>query len=76
MGSILNSRRQELAQLQVQLAEAGRLLDEIEKRCDRKRTTGARKSGAIDWLSNSNPENAETRFAACVAFGMSKLRSG
>jgi hypothetical protein len=76
MGSLLNSRRQELAQLQLQLADAGRLLDEIEKRCNRKRTTGAPKSETIDWLSNSTAENAETRFAACVAFGMSKIRSG
>jgi hypothetical protein len=76
MGGFRNLRRQELAQLQLQLESAGRLRDEIEKRPQHKRTRGASKSGAIDKLWNSTPENNETRFAAFVAFGMSKIRSG
>jgi hypothetical protein len=73
MGSFRDSRSQELAQLQLQLASASRLLDAIEKRALDRRTSGASESPR---LSNSASENTEMRFAACVAFGMSKARPG
>jgi hypothetical protein len=75
MGSLRDSRSQALAQLKLQLADTGRLLDEIEKRSLYRRTGRASESVSIDRLSNLISENPETRFAACVAFGMSKIRS-
>lgn len=74
MGSFRRARSQQLAQLRLQLADAGRLLDEIEKRSLHKRESTASKLVAIDQLSNLTAENTETRFAACVAFGLAKIR--
>jgi hypothetical protein len=73
MDSRRDTRRQELAELQLQLACASRLLDDIEKRSALR--TQNRKA-AIDGTLELISENAETRFAACVAFGMSKIRQG
>jgi hypothetical protein len=75
MGSFRDSRSRALAQLKLQLEDAGRLLDEIEKRSRYRRTGRASQSVSIDRLSNLISENPETRFAACVASGMSKLRA-
>jgi hypothetical protein len=72
MGSLQGSRRRQLARLQLELAKASRRLDEIENRSRRKSATATR---VIDETSNSPFENVETRFAACVASGMSKIRS-
>ena len=75
MGATRNSRRQELAQLQLQLEIAGRLLDEIESRSCKKTIWDQSKSKAVRQNTNPIPGDAETRFAACVASGMSKIRS-
>jgi hypothetical protein len=72
MGSYPDSRSQELAQLQMQLADVSRLLDEIEKRSLRKRSVS--ESTAIDLVANLIVESPETRFAAYIASGMSKIR--
>jgi len=74
MGSLRQSRRQELAQLELQLASVSRLLDEIEKRSLSKQAVGGSEALAMDRLSDSASENTETRFAACVASGLSKIR--
>jgi hypothetical protein len=74
MGSFRDSRRQALAQLKLQLEDANRLLDEIEKRSRYRRSGRASGFSSIDRLSNLISENPETRFAACVASGMSKIR--
>ena len=63
-----NSRSQELEQLRLQLKSVNRLLDEIEGRSLRRRT-------AVERLPKQSYENPETRFAACVASGMSKIQS-
>jgi hypothetical protein len=67
MGSFPGSRRQAVAQLKLQLEDAGRLLDEIEKRSRYRRPGRASQSVSIDRLSNLISEDPETRFAACVA---------
>jgi hypothetical protein len=73
MDSRGDARREELAELQLQLANASRLLDEIEKRSlARRQNRNAPIDGTVELIS----ENAEGRFAACVAFGMSKIRQG
>jgi hypothetical protein len=74
MGGFRGSRRQQLAQLQLELTRASQRLDEIERRSLR-RSVEVVDAPAIDGSSKSSFENAETRFAACVAFGMSKIRS-
>jgi hypothetical protein len=73
MGS--SSRRRELAQLQLELAKATQRLDEIERLSFRRRVAISPETVAIDEPSAFLFENAETRFAACVASGMSKIRS-
>jgi hypothetical protein len=66
MGGLQGSRRRQLERLKLELAKASNRLDQLEKRSLRK----------LDEIPNSSPsENAETRFAACVASGMSKIRS-
>ena len=74
MGSVRQSRRQELAQLELQLASVSRQLDEIEKRALGKQAIGESEATEIGRLSASTSENTETRFAACVASGLSKIR--
>jgi hypothetical protein len=69
MGVVRNSRRRELKQLQLQLQCATKLLDELEKR------SSCRPSSAVDRFPKQNCENPETRFAAFVASGMSKIQS-
>jgi hypothetical protein len=69
-----DARRQGLAELQLQLANASRLLDEIEKRSLARRPIRDSSSDGAPVLTI--PENAETRFAACVALGMAKLKQG
>jgi hypothetical protein len=66
------SRRRQLTQLQLELTKVSQSLDEIEKRPHH---GSAAVTGVIDETSNPLFENAETRFAACVASGMSKIRS-
>jgi len=63
--------RQELEELKLQLVKASQLLDEIEKRSSAR---GLKSNTTSDGRLELASENAETRFAACVAFGMSKLR--
>jgi len=70
MGRLEDYRRQELALLSLQLANASRLLDEIERR------SLDRRAGSVERLSNLITESSETRFAACVASGMAKIQSG
>jgi hypothetical protein len=71
MDSRRDACRQELAELKLQLVKASQILDEIEKRSTaRGLKPNAYSNGTLELTS----ENAETRFAACVAFGMSKLR--
>ncbi|SHM85074.1 hypothetical protein SAMN05444321_7899 [Bradyrhizobium lablabi] len=69
MRVVRNSQSQELEQLKLQLETVNRLLDEIERRSLRRRTAFA------DCLPKQSCENPETRFAACVASGMSKILS-
>ncbi len=76
MGSSRNIHSQEIAQLQLQLADAALRLDQLEQMS----LLRARK------MSAGNPEEAgapaalaeapELRFAACVASGMTKIRAG
>jgi hypothetical protein len=75
MGGFRGSRSQELAKLQLQLADVGRLLDEIERRSARRRAGRALEVTSANCVSSLTPENPETRFAACVASGMSKIRA-
>jgi hypothetical protein len=72
MGSLQGSRRRQLKRLQLELAKASQRLDEIEKLSRRKSAAVTR---VIDETSNSLFENAETRFAAYIASGLSKIRS-
>jgi hypothetical protein len=65
MGGLQGSRRRQLARLKLELAKAWHRLDELEKRSYRR----------PDEIANTLSENAETRFAARVASGMSKIRS-
>jgi hypothetical protein len=69
MGIFRNSRRQELKQLQLQLQSATQLLDELERR------SACRPAAAADRFPKQSCDNPETRFAACVASGMSKIQS-
>jgi hypothetical protein len=69
MGVVRTSRRRELKKLQLELESANRLLDDLEKRSAR------RQVAAPDRLAKQRCENPETRFAACVAYGMSKIQS-
>ncbi len=69
MRAVRNSRRQELEQLKLQLESVHRQLDQIEGRSLRRRTAVAER------LPKQSCENPETRFAACVAAGMSKILS-
>lgn len=71
MNNPLDRRKQELAQLQLQLSNASQLLDEIEGR-SRSRCAV---SGFIDQPSSLTTDNPEHRFAACVASGMSKVHA-
>jgi hypothetical protein len=73
MGNPHGSRRRQLARLQLEIAKASQRLEEIEKRSLRRRSGDISPSIAED--SNFQFENAETRFAAFVASGMSKARS-
>ena len=73
MSNLHLSRRRELALLQLQLKEVGRVLDEIESRSKRRRAV--LEIAAVDGFSNLVSESTEDRFAACVATGMSKIRS-
>jgi hypothetical protein len=68
MGKLQDVHRQELAQLQIELAKASRLLDQLEQR-------SSARAGALSASKNVDPtpENLEMRFAACVASGMSKI---
>jgi hypothetical protein len=74
MGSVRNSRSQQLKELQRQLVSVSRMLDKIEARsfCGK---AGGLSGPSTDEFSNSTSENCETRFAAYVAFGLSKNRS-
>jgi hypothetical protein len=65
MGGLQGSRRRQLERLKRELAKASHRLDELERRSLRR----------PDEIPDSPSENAETRFAACVASGMSKIRS-
>jgi hypothetical protein len=58
-----------LKRLQLRLKRAGRLLDQIEERALSRRT------GAIATPERQSLDNPETRFAACVVSGMSKIQS-
>lgn len=71
MGRLPDSRSEELAQLQIQLANVSRLLDELERRSFNRRTAVVSDSQTPD-LPVDSPE---TRFAACVASGMSKIQA-
>lgn len=51
-----------------------RLRDKIEERSRHRRGSSVSKPAAIDPALNSTSDNTETRFAACVAFGMSKIQ--
>jgi hypothetical protein len=64
MGAVRNSRRQELAQLQLKLDLAGQLLDEIERRTGNGCMLDRSKTNAVDQISISISANTETRFAA------------
>jgi hypothetical protein len=73
MGNPHGSRRRQLARLQLEIAKASRRLEEIEKMSCRRRSDIC---GSIAEIPNQQFEkNAETRFAAFVASGMSKMRS-
>jgi hypothetical protein len=72
MGNPHGSRRRQLARLQLEIAKASRRLEEIEKMSFRRRSGIG---GSIAEIPNQQFENAETRFAAFVASGMSKMRS-
>jgi hypothetical protein len=68
MGSQRDYKTREIASLQLQLAEASQLLDQLEKRF--------RQRACQMTLANSTTlmaENAELRFARYVASGMTKL---
>lgn len=68
-------RAQELERLRVELAKAGRLLDELERRSKaRERNTNfvAAPSVSFNEVDSSAPE---TRFAACVSRGLARLNS-
>ena len=69
MRIVRNSRSQELELLRLQLESANRLLDEIESR------SLSRRIAVAERLPKQSCENPETRFAACVASGMSKILS-
>jgi hypothetical protein len=66
------SRAQELEQLRVDLVRAARLLDELEWR-----QTARAQARAADLIFETAvyPSEAETRFAACVSYGLSKSNS-
>jgi len=66
------SRIQELERLRGELAQVGRLIDELERRQiarDQKKTADP----IFDAEVYSN--DAETRFAACISHGLAKLNS-
>lgn len=76
MGSYRNTQSQEIAQLQLQLADAAQRLDELEQisllRAKKMSTANPNAAGAPATLT----ESPELRFAACVASGMTKIRAG
>jgi hypothetical protein len=63
MGIFQQSKRGQLKELQIQLANVNRQLEAMEKRAAHRTATNMREV----------TESPETRFAACVASGMSKL---
>jgi hypothetical protein len=67
MGIFQRSKRGQLKKLQIQLENANRQLDAMEAR-------SAHRLTAAGLLEKQLAENPETRFAACVASGMSKLQ--
>lgn len=68
------SRSRELERLRVELAAAGRLLDEIERR-SRAQKRKMNLAAAQTLRSEIDPNDTETRFAACVSHGLAKLSS-
>ena len=72
MGNGRGSRAMELQQLRVDLAKAARLLDELERR---QKSRGQAKAADLIFGNKIYPGAAETRFAACVSYGLSKLSS-
>jgi hypothetical protein len=64
---------QELERLRIELAKAGQLLDELERRQGAKE----QKKTAADLIVNGeiNPNDPETRFAAYVSRGLAKRSS-
>ena len=72
MSSIRNSKAREIAKLQLQLARASQLLDQLEERSQRGACQVALTSINSD-NSTSMADNAELRFATYVASGMTKL---
>ena len=73
MGSYRDTHHQEIARLQLQLANAAQRLDELEQlSLLRAQAMSAANPGASPALA----ESPELRFAACVASGMTKIRAG
>ena len=73
MVSQRDCRNQEIARLQLELANASQRLDELEKR------SRLREKAGLDLIGGSAApatETPELRFAAYVAFGMTKLQAG
>jgi hypothetical protein len=68
MGSGRDSKTREIASLQLQLAKASQLLDQLEKRSRQRACQMAQVNS-----TTSMAENAELRFARYVASGMTKL---
>jgi len=71
--AIRDLKNQEIARLQRELESASQRLDELEERSRLRACKRADPSFTQDILA---PDQAELRFAACVASGMTKLRVG
>jgi len=72
MDDYRRSRVQELEELRIELAKAGRLLDELERR---RNAREQKKATNLIFGREIYPNDAETRFAACVSQGLAKLTS-
>jgi len=73
MGNRQDFRHQEIARLQVELANASQRLDELEKRS---RLRACQKADPHFSDAPLAAETSELRFAAYVASGMTKLQLG
>jgi hypothetical protein len=75
MGSIRDNQSQEIARLQLELADAAQRLDELEQLSLLRARKISSPNSAADCTPASLEESPELRFAACVVSGMTKIRA-